>query len=147
VIREALHACPWVLDELKARADRLHALAGAFAGPLGTLSELQRGGLLPSLAVRSCEPNEVVVALGQAKIGFLLVGAGAIELADAPGAPASSVVLPGRCVLLRAASSGQPASHVARAGADGALLLTGDETALEAVRDDSALLASLSSVE
>ena len=111
IVREALHSCPWVLDELKVRADRLHALSGVLNGPLGALSEVRRDALMASLAVRSLEPNEVLVEAGQAKIGLLLVGAGAVELAQRLPDPAQASFFPvaASCSVTRARGRPQAA--------------------------------------
>src|SRR6185312_16728099 len=60
VLDEALHACTWVLEELKAEADRLQALAGATMGPLGDLDEALRERVLSRLSVRATPAREEV---------------------------------------------------------------------------------------
>ncbi|HEY4120514.1 MAG TPA: hypothetical protein VGM56_21765, partial [Byssovorax sp.] len=74
-IDRALAPCPWILDELRARGDRVQALAGATIGPLGDVDEAQRNVLLDQLDVRVAGPSEELVALG-APAHVMLVGAG-----------------------------------------------------------------------
>lgn len=130
-IEDALRSCPWVLDELKARADRLQALAGATMGALGELDEAARRVILHRLAVRVAQPGETVVEAGAQAIGLLLVCVGSIDLGEGS-------VRPGDVLFPRAATGDEPAPSAARAGTSGALLLVGDATA---ARELAALFA------
>ncbi len=115
VLDEALGSCPWVLEELVGRADRLQALAGATMGPLGELDEASRDGVLDKLVVCVLRAGEAVDAEG---IAAALVGAGSVELSAA-----------GKSVVVRAGEVLFPrveAQDDAKAGAHGTILLVGD---------------------
>ncbi len=114
VIDDALRSCPWVLEELVARADRLQALAGATMGPLGELDEPTRDRVLERLVVRVALAQEAVSADGAAAA---LVCVGSVEVSTA-GEPV--VVRAGEVLFPRANAEG------AKAGAHGAILLVGD---------------------
>ncbi len=113
-IDEALRACPWVLEELVARADRLQALAGATMGPLGELDELTRDRILNRLTVWVARAHEPVATEGAMAA---LVCVGSVEVSQA-----------GTTVTVRAGEAlfPRPAAESAKAGAQGAILLVGD---------------------
>ena len=113
VLDDALRACPWVLEELTARADRLQALAGATMGPLGELDEAMRDRVLERLVVRVAQAQE---AVGPEQ-PVALVCVGSVEV-SAGGKPV--VVRAGEVLFPRAEAEG------AQAGAHGAILLVGD---------------------
>jgi hypothetical protein len=113
VLDDALRACPWVLEELTARADRLQALAGATMGPLGELAEAVRDRVLSRLVVKVARPQDPVGA----EPGVALVCVGSVEIR---GGDAPAVVRAGEMLFPRADVKD------ARAGAQGALLLVGD---------------------
>jgi hypothetical protein len=116
VVDDVRRTCPWVLEELVSRADRLQALAGATMGPLGELDEPTRDRVLARLAVRVARAQETVAVEGAAAA---LVCVGSVELSpSAAGKPI--VVRAGEVLFPRAGVQG------ARAGAQGALLLVGD---------------------
>lgn len=118
VVEEALRACPWVLEELVARADRLQALAGATMGPLGELDEATRNQVVERLLVVVATPREPIKADPAA---LALVCAGSVELAgDAP-----TLVRAGEVLFPRAGAA------AAAAGAQGAILLVGERRVLE----------------
>ncbi|HVY48156.1 MAG TPA: hypothetical protein VHB21_19845, partial [Minicystis sp.] len=123
VIDDALRTCPWIVEELTARADRLQALAGACIGPLGDVDETFRNMLLDRLTLRVAAPHERIAKMGEKVPGIVLVGAGSVDLL---GADADSVARPGDFVFARAVLEGQPAPLDAHAGGSGALLLVGD---------------------
>jgi hypothetical protein len=122
-IEEALKSCPWVLEELVQRADRLQALAGATLGPLGDLDEASRAELLDRLTVRVVGPNEKIAEAGVRTPGIVVVTGGVVEI-EVDGADPREV-RPGELLFLRSVLEGRPAPATARAGASGALLLTG----------------------
>jgi hypothetical protein len=127
-IEEALRASGRVLDELRARADRLQALAGATMGPLGELDEPTRDRVLGRLVVRVARAGEVVEDASAA-----LVCVGSVEVSEA-GKPA--VVRAGEVLFPRADA------HVAKAGVQGAILLVGDaEVAAELAAGPPSLAA------
>ena len=130
-IDETLHACPWVLAELVARADRLQALAGATMGPLGELDEPTRDGLLNRLIVWVARPDEAV-ATEDAVVALVCVGAVEVQLREE-----TVVVRAGEVLFPRPGASG------ARAGAQGAILLVGDDQLASDLAAGSSPLATL----
>jgi hypothetical protein len=124
VLDMALKSCPWVLDDLRPLADRLQALAGATMGPLGELDEAARSKVIERMAVRVVPPHEIIAEQGNKLPWLAVVGAGAVELLKADRVTgevgAGDFVFPG--VVVR----DLPAPTTIRAGAAGALLLTGD---------------------
>jgi hypothetical protein len=124
VLDEALHACTWVLEELKAEADRLQALAGATMGPLGDLDETLREQVLSRLSVRVAparEPVDTDPAVALVCVGSVEVHAGVRDGGPSEGPPNPPVLVRAGEALLPRADVGE-----ARAGAQGALLLVGD---------------------
>ena len=126
-IDEALRACPWVLEELAARADQLQARAAATMGPLGDLDEPTRDHVLDRFAVRVARAHEAIAlgpspsagpsaAVKDAGIGVALVCAGSIEVSAG-----------GKAAVLRAGDALLPQEDAhAKAGAQGAILLVAD---------------------
>jgi hypothetical protein len=114
VIDEALRSCPWVLEELTTRADRLQALAGATMGPLGELDEAVRDKVVALLDVGVARAKDAISADEGA---FALVCAGTVD-----------VVAGGYTLSVRPGEQLFPYLGLQRAsaGALGALLLTGD---------------------
>ena len=125
IIEEALASCPWVLDELVSRADRIQALAGATMGPLGEVDEASRGELLDRLTVHFAQPFESLVDAGDATLGIAVVGGGVVELGPNGDVPAKALH-PGETLFARAVLEGLPAPRSAHAGASGALVLIGE---------------------
>jgi hypothetical protein len=131
VLDEALGSCPWVLEELAARADRLQALAGATMGPLGELDEAARNSVLERLTVHVTPPRDEVPTEGAAAA---LVCVGSVEI-GATGQPV--VVRPGEVLFPRSEAQG------ARAGAQGAILLVGDASVAAELAAGPPALAAL----
>jgi hypothetical protein len=125
VIDEALKPCPWIIDELCDRSDRIQALAGATMGALGDVDEASRNVLLDRLKVRVLRPFEVIATAGASMPGVVVIGAGTIELLGSEEQPAKNL-RPGELLFQRAVLEVQPAPCGARAGANGALVLTAD---------------------
>lgn len=123
-IDEALKDCPWVVEELAQRADRIQALAGATMGALGDVDEASRNLLLDQLTVRVVQPLEEVTAEGASAPGVVVVGAGTIELHA--GGAAERSLRSGDLLFPRSVLEGRPAPRSARAGAGGAILLAGE---------------------
>jgi hypothetical protein len=143
VIEDALKSCPWVLDELVSRADRIQALAGATMGPLGELDEAARGELLDRLTVHFAQPFESLVDDGGDTLGIAVVGGGVVELA-AHGDLAAKALHPGEMLFPRAVIEGRPAPRTANAGASGALVLIGEaKIAMELMASSPPLAALL----
>jgi hypothetical protein len=125
VLDMALKSCPWVLDDLRPLADRLQALAGATMGPLGELEEAARMKVIDRMSIRVVRPHEIIVEQGTKLPWLAIVGAGAVELLKADRVTgevgAGDFVFPGMVVR------DLPAPTTIRAGAAGAILLTGDQ--------------------
>jgi len=118
VIEQTLKSCPWVMEELVARSDRVQARAGATMGPLGDLDEATRNIFLDRLTIRVAAPLEVIAELGRPTPGVVLVGAGVVDLLG-PNRIARS----GDLLFPREVVEGRPATSDARTGPQGALLL------------------------
>ncbi len=143
VIEDALKSCPWVLDELVSRADRIQALAGATMGPLGELDEAARGELLDRLTVHFAQPFESLVDDSGDTLGIAVVGGGVVELA-AHGELAAKALHPGEMLFPRAVIEGRPAPRTANAGPSGALVLIGEaKIAMELMASSPPLAALL----
>ncbi len=119
-IDEALHACPWVLEELMARADQLQARAGATMGPLGELDEPSRDRVLDRLSVRVARAHEAIAAVAGDGAAVALVCVGSVEVSEG-----------GKAVVVRAGEPLFPRDGAleGKAGAQGAILLVGDAPA------------------
>jgi hypothetical protein len=118
VIESCLRSCPWVLEDLVARGDRVAALTGATMGPLGDLDESSRFMTLENLSVRSLAPAEVLVAAAGEVAGLTIVGLGSIvQGAGDATFGAGDVVLAGSVL------EGGPAPAEIKAGPEGALVL------------------------
>jgi len=125
IIGPALSACPWVLADLQAVADRYQALAGVSMGPMGDrLDDSLRGMVLARCKLVKLLPGEVLVEKGKPVGGLFIVGAGRIEL---EGAKSGTEQLgPGDFVFPTTILMAGSAPAVARAGASGALLMAAD---------------------
>lgn len=120
VIAEALANLPWVMDELRAQADRIQALAGASLGSIGErLDAMLRGQVLDRLRVRVLDEGEVIAHEGKPVPGMVIVGAGALELG-------AEKLHPGDLLFPREILGGGVAPSMVRAAPGGALILFGD---------------------
>ena len=142
VIEDALKSCPWVLDELVSRADRIQALAGATMGALGDIDEVSRGELLDRLTVHFAQPGEALVEAGGETLGLAIVGGGVVELSE-QGATAAKALHPGELLFARSVLEGLRAPRSAHAGASGALVLIGEGRIAQELMASSPPLASL----
>ncbi|MEP7124385.1 MAG: hypothetical protein ABJE95_25885, partial [Byssovorax sp.] len=142
VIEDALRSCPWVLDELITRADRIQALAGATMGPLGEVDEASRNELLDRLTVHFAQPFESLIDDSGDTLGVAIVGGGVVELA-AHGDLAATALHPGETLFARAVIEGRPAPRGAAAGASGALVLLGEAKIARELMVSSPPLASI----
>jgi hypothetical protein len=126
-VADAFRACPWVEEELRAGADRTHALVGVTMGRLGArLDPTMRTDITNRLRLRVLMPHEIVTHAGDPVPGFFVVGAGQLEFLGKHGAPNGQALRAGDFLfpseVLRAASA--PTS--VRAGDGGALALVAD---------------------
>jgi hypothetical protein len=130
IIRETLRSCPWVVDELDERGDRIQARVGATLGPLGDLDDATRTSTLDGLTVRAFVPGERVVARGAPGTGVMIVGGGSVEVV---GDAARETLGCGDPLFATEALSGSPAPGEAHAGAGGALVLMADRRGTQAL--------------
>ena len=126
-VSNAFRVCPWVEQELRAAADRTHALVGVTMGRLGPrLDPSMRTEITNRLRLRVFMPHEVVTRAGDPVPGFFVVGAGQLEFLGDHGGPNGQALRAGDFLfpneVLRAASA--PTS--VRAGEGGALALVAD---------------------
>lgn len=122
-LTEATAACPWVADELSLVADRFQALAGAVMGPLGdSLDDMFRPMVLEKCTVRRFGPGDVLLEKGKQVDGMYIVGAGWVELVKDDGSIAEELG-PGDFMFRATILAAGKASHTARAGQGGALML------------------------
>lgn len=118
---QAMHDCPWVVDDLRLLADRFQAHASAGLGPLGErLDDALRAAVYERLQVRVLSPEESVAERGKPLKGLFVVAVGELEVAsDATHRPirAGEFLFPS-CVI-----GAEPAPHDVRAGPKGGLVL------------------------
>lgn len=122
-LRQAIAECPWVADELKLIADRYLALCGATLGPLGErLDDSLRATVFQRLDVRVVNEGEVLVEVGKAIPGLLVVGGGRILIYDANGEQTGELNM-GDFVFSSELLGGAKAPGTAKAARGGALIL------------------------
>jgi hypothetical protein len=118
---QAMHDCPWVVDDLRLLADRFQAHASAGLGPLGErLDDALRAAVYERLQVRVLSPEESVAERGKPLKGLFVVAVGELEVAsDATQRPirAGEFLFPS-CVI-----GAEPAPHDVKAGPKGGLVL------------------------
>jgi hypothetical protein len=123
-VTEAFRTCPWVEDELRVAGDRLQALVGITMGPLGErLDPAVRADVASRLRLHTLGQYEVLAVRGGPIPGFLVVGAGELELLGDDGAPNGSVVRPGEFLFPNESLRASPAPRTVRAAKGGALVL------------------------
>jgi hypothetical protein len=123
LIKGAIRDCPWVIDELKALADRYQALAGVAMGPMGErLDDSLRAMVTGRCEIKRLLPNEALATRGKPVGGMYVVAAGRLEILD-EGDEVESELGPGDFVFAPQVLSNGPAPRNARAGKHGALLL------------------------
>jgi len=127
----SFEALPWVEEDLRAEADRTHALIGVTLGPLGeAFGPALLEEITSRLQARHFMEGETVVSAGEGLPGLLILGVGVLDVVDADGAVASSldvgtILFPGSLL-----SMGDAPSTV-RAGRGGAVVLTVERTAAQ----------------
>lgn len=147
-IDEALQSCPWVVEELRAVADRMQACAGATIGPLGDLDEATLRSMLGRLTLRCLQPDEPLVIKGHPMPGLVVVGGGALEQFKGDGGDegtprASATARPGDLLFAGALLRDQPAPATARATSGGALLLVGEHSVLRELFEEAPALVAI----
>jgi hypothetical protein len=123
-VEAALHACPWVEDDLRAAGDRFQAEVGITLGALGErLDWSLRTDLTRRLTLRSLAEHEVYAVLGKPLPGLLIVGAGELELVDESDNVTGEPLRAGDFVFPTEVLGAAPAPHTVRAAKGGALVL------------------------
>jgi hypothetical protein len=123
-VEQAFRTCPWVEDDLRAAGDRLQAEVGATMGPLGErLDPALRADVMTKLTLRVLAEHEVFAERGKAIPGFLVVGAGELELLGEGDAPAGEALRAGDFLFPTEVLRAAPAPATVRAAAGGALIL------------------------
>jgi hypothetical protein len=122
LIKDSVRDSPWVVDDLKALADRFQALAGVAMGPMGErLDDSLRSMVTGRCEIKRLLPSEVLATKGQAVGGMYIVAAGRIEIVD--GEEIESELGPGDFLFGAQVLSNGKAPRDARAGRGGALVL------------------------
>lgn len=124
-VAEAFRACSWVEDDLCAAGDRVQALVGLTMGPLGErLDTTLRMEVTARLTLRALREGEVFAHQGAPVPGFLVVGAGELDLVRDDSVQGS--IKAGDFLFASEMLGAVPAPATARAGKGGALVMTGD---------------------
>ncbi len=124
-VQAAFRSCPWVEDDLRSAADHIQALVGMTMGPLGRrLDEWLRLQVSSLLAVRSLLEGEYVAEAGAPVPGIVVVGAGHLELVE--GDNVVGTLRAGEFLFPDQVLGAGAAPYGARAGAGGALVMTGN---------------------
>ncbi|HEY5376735.1 MAG TPA: cyclic nucleotide-binding domain-containing protein [Polyangiaceae bacterium] len=122
LIKDSVRDSPWVVDDLKALADRFQALAGVAMGPMGErLDDSLRSMVTGRCEIKRLLPNEILATKGQAVGGMYIVAAGRIEIVD--GEAIEDELGPGDFMFGAQVLSNGKAPRDARAGKGGALVL------------------------
>jgi hypothetical protein len=130
IIAPALSACPWVLADLQAVADRYQALAGVSMGPMGDrLDDSLRAMVLSRCRLLKLSPGEQLVEKGKPIGGLFIVGAGHIEVGPEPASASTEKLGPGDFLFAQQILAGGVAPASARAAASGALVMAADRLA------------------
>ena len=128
VADKLLDDLPWVAEELRTTADWMHAFVGVTLGPLGdSLGQVVLGEVTRRLECRRCEPAEVIVVVGGAVPGLMILGVGSLEVMDAKG-EVQSTLEDGMILFSRELVAMGDAPSTVRAGPQGAVVLMADRT-------------------
>jgi hypothetical protein len=123
-VEAALHACPWVEDDLRAAGDRFQAEVGTTLGPLGERLDFNlRADLTRRLTLRALAEHEVYAVRGKTLPGLLIVGAGELELIGDDDQVMGDPMRAGDFVFAAEVLRAAPAPHTVRAARGGALVL------------------------
>jgi hypothetical protein len=124
-IDPALETCPWVVDDLRAQADRVQALVGVTLGPLADRLDAElRRQVTSRLQLRELAEGEVIVEQGKPVRQILIVGQGHVELVK--DGDVNGTVGAGELLFPSEILSAGTAPATARAGKGGALVLQAD---------------------
>lgn len=126
-VEEAFRTCPWVEDDLRAAANRTHAIVGITMGPLADrLDASIRKQITDRLEVQSLEPGHVLVKKGEPMPGIVLVGVGSLDVVGDDG-EVTGAVSAGEFLFSTSVFAGSAAPATARAStSDGAVILHAD---------------------
>jgi hypothetical protein len=126
-VTTAFGACPWVEDELRAAADLTHALVGVTLGRLGErLDATLRAEITGKLHLRALASHDVFVQAGAPIPGFLIVGAGELELLSPSGELRGKALHAGDFLFPSEVLRAAVAPSTVRAADTGALVLMCD---------------------
>jgi hypothetical protein len=126
-VATAFGACPWVEDELRAAADLTHALVGVTLGRLGErLDATLRAEITGKLHLRALASHDVFVQAGAPIPGFLIVGAGELELLSPSGEVRGKALHAGDFLFPSEVLRAAVAPSTVRAADTGALVLMCD---------------------
>ena len=122
VLRGAVAEYPWVVEDLKALADRFQALAGVSMGAMGErLDESLRSMVTDRCEVKRLLPGEELVTKGKPVGGMFIIAAGRIQIGD--DGEVLSELGPGEFLFASQVLAGGAAPHAAVAAKGGALVL------------------------
>jgi hypothetical protein len=124
-VAELLGGCPWVLEELERRGNRLVALAGATMGLLGDLDDSNRDAVFERLEVRVLGAGERWLAQGEDVAGLAVLGVGSLRIGHDGG---EETLGSGDLVLPVLALEGGSVPGDVVAGEHGALVLTASKS-------------------
>jgi CRP-like cAMP-binding protein len=113
---------PWVVEDLRALADRFQALAGVAMGPMGErLDDSLRAMVTERCEIKRLLPGELLTNKGKAVGGMYIMAAGRLEILN--GDQVESELGPGDFLFGAQVLSNGKAPNDTRAGKGGALVL------------------------
>jgi CRP-like cAMP-binding protein len=122
LLKSTVRDYPWVVEDLKALADRFQALAGIAMGPMGErLDDSVRAMVADQCEIKRLLPGEILTKQGKPVGGMYVVAAGRIEVLA--GDAVESELGPGDFLFAPQVLSNGAAPSDSRAGSGGALLL------------------------
>jgi len=126
-VADAFRTCPWVEEDLRVAADRIHAIVGITMGPLAErLDASIRKLITDRLDVRGLEAGQVLVRRGEPMPGIILLGVGEVEVMADDEKTVAATVSPGEFLFSTSVFGGEAAPATARAATDGAVILIGN---------------------
>jgi CRP-like cAMP-binding protein len=127
LLKSTVRDYPWVVEDLKALADRFQALAGVAMGPMGErLDDSLRGTVTQRCEIKRLLPGETLTTKGQPVGGMYIMAAGRLEIIE--GDAVESELGPGDFLFGAQVLSNGKAPHDSRAGKGGALVLFATRT-------------------
>ncbi len=122
LLKSTVRDYPWVVEDLKALADRFQALAGVAMGPLGErLDDSLRAMVTERCEIKRLLPGETLTKQGEPVGGMYIMAAGRLEILDGEGV--ESELGPGEFLFGAQVLSNGKAPRDSRAGKGGALVL------------------------